>query len=584
MASVDRKAVAAVLEDIAAMLELKGSNAFKVKAYENGARAILAFPGDLHAAVASGELKKVPGIGPSLFSNIESLVTTGSLPYHEELRAQFPPGLRECLRIPGVGARKVKQLHDALGIDSIEALERICLEGKLAGVKGFGARSAEKILRGIAMLRATAGLHYYTRARRRADELLDLLQRTGLAARLQVAGSLRRRKEIVRDLDFVAASGRPEELGRAFRDLPWVDEVTADGPTKTSVRFADGMAADLRVVSDEDFPAALQYFTGSQEHNTQLRARAKKMRMKLNEYGLFRADSPEERVPAASEADLYRALGLDYIEPELREGLGEIEAAEHGELPRLVSEEDLEGVIHVHTTESDGRDSLEVMVEAAREVGYSYAAITDHSKTAGYAGGLNEERVLAQREAIRALRQRTPGFRIFHGTEADILADGSIDYGDEFLANFDLVVASVHSRFGLPRAEQTARLVKAIRNPRVAVLGHPTGRLLLSREGLDADVEAVIDAAAESGCALEINGSPERLDLDWRHCRRAVEKGVLFSIDPDAHATREYSYVSLGVGIARKGWVTPQSTLNAKTADELEAWLIKRRGGSLPDL
>ena len=582
MAAVDRRDVARVLEDIAAMLRLKGSNPFKVKAYESGARAILAFPGNLQEAVASRELLKVPGIGPSLFANIETLVTTGSLPYHEELRARFPPGLRDCLRIPGLGASRVKQLHDAVGIDSIESLEKICLEGKLAGIKGFGPRSAERILKGIAMLRATAGLHRYTSARRRADEVLDALKAAGLAQSLRIAGSLRRRKEIVRDLDFVASSSRPEALGAAFRELPWVSEVVADGPTKTSVRFADGLAADLRVVSEEDFPAALQYFTGSQEHNTLLRGRAKKMGLKLNEYGLFRAGPPEKRVAAASEAEIYRALGLDYIEPELREGLGEIEAAERGELPRLVSESDLKGVIHVHTTESDGRDTLEVMLAAARDAGYSYAAITDHSKTAGYAGGLSEERVLAQREEIRAVERRMPGFRIFHGSEADILADGSIDYGDEFLANFDLVVASVHSRFGLPRAEQTARLVAAVSNPRVAVLGHPTGRLLLSREGLDVEVEAVIDAAARSGCALEINGSPERLDLDWRHCRRAVEKGVLFSIDPDAHSTREYAYVSLAVGIARKGWVTPDRTLNARTADELEAWLVKRQGSPLP--
>jgi DNA polymerase (family X) len=579
---MDRRNVALVLEEIAAMLELSGSNPFKVKAYENGARAVLAFPGDLEAAVASRELMKVPGIGASLFSNIETLVTTGSLPYYEELRARFPPGLRECLRIPGLGARRVKQLHEVLGIESVEMLEKACLEGKLTGVKGLGPKTAERILKGIGMLRASSGLHRYTRARRRAGEVLEALERTGLARSLEVAGSLRRRNEIVRDVDFVASSRDPAALAEAFRGLPWVAEVTADGPTEVSVRFADRLAADFRVVGEEDFPAALLYFTGSQEHNAKLLGRAKRMGLKLNEYGLFRAEPPEGRIPCSSEAEIYRALGLDYIEPELREGLGEIEAAERGALPRLVSEDDLEGVVHVHTTESDGRDSLEDMVEASRREGYSWAVITDHSKFAGYAGGLDEERVLAQREAIRALRRRLPGFRIFHGTEADILADGSIDFGDEFLGNFDFVVASVHSRFGLPRAEQTARLLAAVRNPLVAVLGHPTGRLLLSREGLDVDVEAVVDAAVESGCALEINGSPERLDLDWRHCRRAMEKGAIFSIDPDAHSTRELDYVSLGLGIARKGWVTPGATLNAKAAKELEAWLVRRRGSPLP--
>lgn len=582
---MDRQAVARVLEEIAAMLELKGSNPFKVRAYENGARAILSFPGDLRTAVATGELKRVPGIGPSLFANIETLMTTGRLAYYEELRALFPPGLRDCLRIPGVGARRVKQLHDAIGIDSLESLEKACVEGKLAGIKGFGSKSSEKILKGIAMLRASAGLYRYPRARRRADEVLEALEATGLARSLRVAGSLRRKKEIVRDLDFVAWSRDPQGLAAAFRGLPWVAHVAADGPTKMSVRFADGLAADLRVVTQEDFPAALLYFTGSQEHNVGLRGRAKAMGMKLNEYGLFRAGPPEERIPCETEEEIYRALGLDYVEPELREGLGEIEAAQAGTLPALVSEDDLEGAIHVHTTESDGRDSLEVMIDAARREGYSWAVITDHSKTAGYAGGLDEGRVLAQREEIRALRRRLPGFRIFHGTEADILADGSIDFGDEFLANFDLVVASVHSRFGLPRAEQTARLVAAVRNPRVAVLGHPTGRLLLSREGTDVDIEAVIDAAAGSGCALEINGSPERLDLDWRHARRAAEKGVVFSIDPDAHSTRELTRnTTLAVGIARKSWVTPEKTLNAKSAPELEAWLVERRRGPLPDL
>jgi len=572
-----------VLAEIAAILELAGENRFKVRAYETGAQAILAFPGDLEAAVASRDLLGVPGIGAGLFGNIETLVRTGSLPYYEELRARFPPGLRECLKIPGLGARKARQLHETLGIDSLEALEAACREGRLAGIKGFGPRTAERVLKGIALLRSSAGLHRYGRARRRAEEALAALESAGLASRIEIAGSLRRRKEIVRDIDIVAASPDPGALADAFRRLPRVADITADGPTKTSVRFADGLAADLRIVSEAEFPAAWLYFTGSEEHNVELRGRAKRMGLKLNEYGLFRSQPPGEVLPGASEAAIYAALGLPYIEPELREGRGEIEAAERGELPRLVSREDLRGLVHVHTVESDGRDTLEDMVGAARAAGYSWVAITDHSKTAAYAGGLDEGRVLAQRDEIRALQRRSPGFRIFHGTEADILSDGSIDFGDDFLGIFDLVVASIHSRFGLPRAEQTARLLRAVRNPRVSVLGHPTGRLLLTREGVDADIEAVLDAAAESGCALEINGSPERLDLDWRHVRRAVEKGALFSIGPDAHSVAELGLVELGLGIARKGWVGPAATVNAMTADELQQWLEKRRGGPLPD-
>ncbi len=380
----------------------------------------------------------------------------------------------------------------------------------------------------------------------------------------------------------MAASPDPAALSEAFRLLPGIADVTAEGPTKTSVRFADGLAADLRVVSGTEYPAALLYFTGSQEHNTQLRGRAKRMDLKLNEYGLFQNESPNSPLPCASEAEIYAALGLAYIEPELREGRGEIEAAEAGTLPRLLEETELRGLIHIHTTASDGRDTLEDMVAAARDAGYSYAAITDHSKSAAYAGGLDEERVLAQREEIRALSRRFPGFRMFHGTEADILADGSIDFGDEFLGVFDIVVASIHSRFGLSREEQTARLVRAVRNPRVSVLGHPTGRLLLSREGISVDIEAVIDAAAESGCALEINGSPERLELEWTHCRRAVERGVLLSIGPDAHSIAELGLASLAVGIARKGWVAREATLNTRTAEELADWLERRRGAKLP--
>lgn len=578
---MDRKRVARVLDEMAVMLELAGANKFKVRAYENAAHALLGYTGDLESAVRSGELKKLPGIGATIFANVESLVFSGRLPAYEELRATFPPGLRECLRVPRLGARKLKALNEALRLESLDDLERACREGQVAEIKGFGPKTAEHILRGIAMVRATEGLFLYPAARARAEALVAALRDSGLAGEISLAGSLRRRREIVRDVDIVASSTQPEEVSAAFRSLPEVFEVIGSGPTKTSVRFLDGLCADLRVVSPEDFPAALLYFTGSREHNTELRGRARKRGWKLNEYGLF--TDGENRAPADSEADIYAALGLQYVEPELREGLGEIDAAADGRLPALVRDEDVRGLIHVHTDASDGRDTLEAMALAIRDAGYGYVAFTDHSKSAGYAGGLSEERVRAQREEIRALRKRLPGFRIFHGTEADILADGSIDYGDEFLGELDLVVASVHSRFQLSREEQTARLVKAVRNPLVSVLGHPTGRLLLSRDGVDADMEAVIDAAAESGCALEVNGSPHRLDLDWRLVRRAVARGVPIAIDPDAHATRELAYTGYGIGIARKGWAGPADVLNARGPDELAAWLEARRGRALPE-
>lgn len=579
---MDAKPVARVLEEIAAMLELAGDNPFKVRAYENGAKALFSFSGDLAAAIESRELLKTAGIGAGLFANIETLVRTGTLPYYDELRARFPPGLRECLRIPGLGARKVRELHDALGVDSLEALAKACREGKLAAVRGFGPRSVERILKGIALVRSSAGFYRHRPARRVAEEAIAFLAQTNAASSLAIAGSLRRASEIVRNMDLVAASPEPDRLGEAFRSIPGVAGWSAEGPASFSARLPDGLTARLRVVPAEEFPAALLFFTGSREHVAQLRERATALGLELSERGLFRAKGAARR-PCASEAEIYEALGLAFIEPELREGRGEVEASLRRELPTLVAERDLRGLIHLHTAASDGRDTLEAMVAAARDAGYSYAAITDHSKSAGYAGGLDEERVLAQREEIRAMRRRFPGFRIFHGAEADILADGTIDYGDEFLRVFDLVVASIHSRFGLSREDQTARLARAVRNPLVSVLGHPTGRLLLSRDGIAVDMEAVIDAAAESGCALEINCSPQRLDLDWRHCRSAVGKGVPLAIDPDAHSVGELGLVPLGVGIARKGWVTPAATLNAKSADELTAWLERRRGEKLPD-
>jgi DNA polymerase (family 10) len=566
-----------MLEEIAAMLELKGSDPFKVRAYDAGARAVRGFSGDLSEAVRTRELLKVRGIGKSLFGNIETLVTTGSLPYYEELKSSFPPGLRDCLRIPGFGARKAKQLHAELGIDSLAALEKACREGRVAPVKGFGPKTQERILRGIEMLSTTAGLHRYSAVRWRADELVAALRKTGLASRVEIAGSLRRRSEVVRDIDIVGVSIRPAELTRAFPDVaPGVVEVVAAGDTMVTLRLAEGIGADLRVVSEEEFPAALLDFTGSKEHNTALRALAKQKGWKLDESGLLGDRGGGKAVPCASEEEIYQRLGLQFVPPELREGSGEIEAAARGEIPVLVEDADLRGLVHVHTTESDGRATLQEMLTATRDAGFEWVAITDHSPTAAYAGGLTPERVLRQRQEIDAIRGRYPGLRIFHGTEADILADGSIDYGDDFLRVFDVVVASVHSRFGLPRDEQTKRLIRAVENPRVSVLGHPTGRLLLTRKGIDADMEAVLAAARRSGCAVEINGSPHRLDLDWRLAASAAGRGIVYSIGPDAHSVRELENARYAVGIARKGWVTPEGTLNAKSADELAAWLEKR--------
>jgi DNA polymerase (family 10) len=569
---------------MAEMLELAGANRFKVRAYENGAQAVLAFPGDLEEAVRTGRLRAVPGIGATIFANVESLVDTGRLPAYDELRASFPRGLSECLRVPRLGARKVKILYDALGVDSLEALERACREGRLEKVRGFGKKSAEHLLRGIAVVRAASGFHLHSAAGARARALVAFLAETGLAERVSAGGSVRRLREVVRNVDLVASpapSASAAKLGEAFRAFPEVVDVVAAGDALTTVRFLDGLSADLRIVEPEAFSAALLCFTGSGAHTSALRARAKVRGFRLDAGGLV--DARGRRVTADAESDIYAALELDYVEPELRESDGEIEAAAARRLPALVARQNLLGLFHVHTDASDGRDDLETMVGAARDAGYSYVAITDHSQSAGYAGGLTMERMRAQAQQIRELRRRLPGIRILHGTEADILADGSIDYGDEFLGELDVVVASVHSRFGLSREEQTARLIRAVRNPRVAILGHPTGRLLLSREGLTADMDAVIAAAADSGCALEVNASPHRMDLDWRLVRRAVQLGAPLAIDPDAHSTRELGYVPYGVAMARKGWAEPGDVLNTRDADGVVAWLERRRGGPIPE-
>lgn len=565
------------------MMELKGENPFKVKAYENGARAILAFPGDLESAVADGSLREVKGIGAGLFANVEALVRTGTLPSYDELRAEFPPGLRDCLRIPGFSPRKAKLVFDSLGVDSLDALEAACSSGAIAGLKGFGAKTAEKILKGITMVRAGAGHHRYARAAAQAEEILALLRAMRLAERIEIVGELRRRCEVVTGAAFLAQSRRPAELLRAFAELPGSVEVLPPRPGEPPdrVRFGGGLIGEIAVVGSDEFAPALLATTGSEAHFRELAERARAKDLDLRPNGLFRAKSGA-RIATASEESIYRALELAFIEPELREGRGEVAAAAAGGLPSLVEERDLQGLIHVHTTESDGRDSLDAMLGAVESGGYRWVAITDHSQTAGYAGGLTPERVLAQRQAIREARARFPRLEIFHGTEADILADGAVDFGDEFLEGFDVVVASVHSRFGLSRDEQTRRLVRAVRNPRVTVLGHPTGRLLLSRDPIAVDIEAVLDAAAESGCAVEINCSPNRLDLDWRYCRGAVERGIPMAIDPDAHSIGEIGLVPYGVHVARKGWVTAAATLNAKSSRDFTAWLEARRGRPLP--
>ncbi len=556
---METREVIRILEEIALLLELKGENPFKARAYLNAARTLEGVSEPLADLAASGLLGDLPGIGEALRDKITALATTGRLPYYEELRAGFPPEIFDLLRIPGLGPRKVRAIWESLGISSLGELEYACHENRLSALPGFGTRSQEKILRGIEFLKKNRERFHCDVALGEGESLLRALREHPAVNRIALAGSIRRRCETSKDVDLVASSRDPGSLMEAFVILPQAVEVTARGETRSSIRLPSGMGADLRVVGDEEFPFALHHFTGSREHNVALRGRAQRRGLKLNEYGLFRKG---ERVPCRDEAEIFARLGLAFIPPELREDRGEIEAAEKGEFPRLVEWEDLRGVLHVHTRASDGAGTLEEMAEAARGLGMGYLGICDHSRSARYANGLDESRAEEQHRAIETLNRSLKGITILKGIEADILADGTLDFSDDFLARFDFVVASVHSRFNLSEAEMTRRIVRAVRNRRVSILGHPTGRLLLAREPYPVDLKTVIQAAGENGVSLELNAHPHRLDLDWRVIPEAKAAGVKVSINPDAHHPGGLSDMRYGVGIARKGGLSREDVLN----------------------
>jgi DNA polymerase (family 10) len=558
--------VVACLDEIALLLELCGENPFKARSYTNVARQIEQLEDDLAVLAAEKRLREIKGVGEALEKKLEELINTGCMQYHAELRARFPLTLFELFRIPSLGAKRIKVLYDALGVKSLGELEYACHENRLIGLKGFGPRMQEKLLEGIAFTQRQSGLHLFDKAYDEGERLLALLKAHPEVQRVAVAGSLRRRKEIIKDIDLVASSRNPQAVMDAFVHADGVASVTGHGDTKSSVVLAAGMAADLRVVSDEQFPYTLCHFTGSKEHNVGLRQRAREWGLKLNEYGLFRNG---ENIPCADETALYAALDLPFIPPELREDRGELDLHE---TPRLVEREDLKGLVHIHTTYSDGKATLDQMVEAAKSLGYAYIAIADHSQSAAYAGGLSPARVAEQQTAIDALNEKVTGIRILKGIESDIRMDGSLDYEQDVLDTFDFVIASIHSKLEMTEDEATARVVRAIEQPSTTILGHPTGRLLLARQGYPLDFEKVFDACRANHVAVEINASPQRLDLDWRHIRRAKEKGLKLCIGPDAHSVEAIGKVFNGVAIARKGWLGPEDLLNALTAEEFLAW------------
>ncbi|MBV9010188.1 MAG: DNA polymerase/3'-5' exonuclease PolX [Verrucomicrobia bacterium] len=576
-----KEQIAAALEEIATLLELKGENPFKIRAYTNAARSIEAWGASFADLQNEQALEKIPGVGKAIAAKVKELATTGSSTFLEELRRQFPPAILELFSIPGLGAKKIKALHEQLQVSSVAELQAACESGRVAQLSGFGETTQGKICAAIASRAKHAGSFQLGAVASEAEQLRCDLAAHEEAMQVSLAGSFRRRKEIVRDLDFIVATNSPEAITAYFCQHPVVENVIARGPTKTSVRLRSGIQADLRVVSNAEYPFALSYFTGSKEHNIVMRNRALDRGWTLNEYRIAPApnakSTPPEIPQVNDERELYRAFGLEYIAPELRENCGEFEAAENGSLPRLIERENLRGTFHCHTTASDGHDSLEEMVAAAQELGLEYIGIADHSRSQIQAHGLHAARLQVQRAQIRKLNETQKSIRVFSGIECDILRDGSLDFDDEILAQLDFVVASVHSNFSLSEREMTDRVIRAISNLFVTMLAHPTGRLLLKRDGYAIDIPAVLDAAAATGTWVEINAAPKRLELDWRWWPLAKSKGVRCVINPDAHRASRLQDLWFGVGAARKGWLTKADVVNCLPLTGIETELKKKR-------
>jgi len=568
-----RETLAEVLEQIALLLELKNENPFKVRAYRQGAETVRNFDGEIVELAAANQLTGIKGIGEALRDKLHELASTGSLGFYEKLRAEFPPGLFELFDLQGLGPKKVKALYEALAIASIADLKTACEAGKVAELPGFGAKTQTKILEAIALNATFADTFLLGGISPLVEGILELLRLHPEISRVAVAGSYRRAKETVHDLDFLVATKEPKLVCEDFTTLPQVESIIVCGETKASVRLKNGLQCDLRAVSNSQFPFALQYFSGSKEHNVAIRSLALKQGLSLNEYG-FTAMNADVVIPEVNdEPDIYRALGLDFIPPELRENRGEIEAAAEHSLPRLIELGQLRGTFHNHTTASDGRDSLEAMADEAMELGLQYLGIADHSKASFQANGLDETRLLDQIIAIARLNAGYENFRIFSGIEVDIHKDGSLDFSDEMLAQLDYCVASVHASFTLSEEEMTRRICRAMENEHVTMLGHVTGRLLLKREAYAVNQAMIIDCAAETRTIIELNCNPMRLDMDWRWWKRARDKGVLCSINPDAHSTMGLHHLGLGVRLARKGWLRREDVFNTRPLADIEAFL-----------
>ena len=570
----DKHQLNRLLEEIAALLELKGDNPFKVKAYQTAAQTIAGLDMEMDELAAGWH--GIKGIGKTIGQQITEFAATGRIAYRDELHSSVPPVVFELIRIPGLGPKKALAIVEQLSVGSVGELEYACHENRLKDLPGFGEKMQAKILQGFDHYKKFQGRFLLCDVLPVAEQMAVYLDAQPGVLKAEVAGSIRRRAETVKDIDIVVASAEPELAGQAAVAMPGVQNIISRGSTKISLSLATGMNLDVRIVPPEQFALCLHHFTGSKEHHVQLRALAKEQGLKINEYTLADRDGNDRS--AADEEELYRLLGLSYIPPELREGRTEISLAATGRVPRLLSGADIMGVFHAHSVYSDGSNTLREMAEECRRRGWSYLGITDHSQTAVYARGLRIDAVKRQRREIDALNEELGDFVILAGIESDILADGSLDYSEDILADFDFVIASVHSHFRQSQADMTRRIQRAMENRYVTMLGHPTGRILLARPGYDVDLGAVITAAARTGTIIEINANPYRLDLDWRYCREAADQGVLLAINPDAHSLAELDHMDYGVAMARKGGLTRDDVINTRPLAEMLKLLRQKRG------
>ncbi|MDR7420410.1 MAG: DNA polymerase/3'-5' exonuclease PolX [Armatimonadota bacterium] len=573
------RAIAERFALIADMLEIKGESIFRINAYRRAARAVEGLTEDIAEIARRGKLTEIPGIGQATADKIVEFLQTGTMKTYDELAASLPPGVTTLMRVPEVGPKTALLLSEKLGITTLDQLEAAARAGKIRELPRMGAKTEENILRGLAAVRRSGTRQPLGVVLPVAEELVGLLRAVEGVDEIEVAGSLRRRKDTIGDIDILVTSAQPAAVMEAFVHAPQVAQALAQGPTRSSVLLTVGLQADLRVVEPAAYGAALQYFTGSKEHNVTLRERAVRKRLKINEYGVWRVKD-NRRVAGRDEPGVYRAVGLPWIPPELREDQGEIDAAAAGRLPRLVEPKHIRGDLHMHTTWSDGSESAQAMAEAAKALGYEYICITDHSQSLKVAGGVSVDALREHIAVVRRLSDRV-GLAVLIGAEVDIAADGTLDYPDDVLADLDVVIASVHTRFRMSREEITRRICRAMESPHVDILGHPTGRLLGTRDPYEVDIEAIVDTAARTGTALEINARPERLDLKDTHVRLARDRGARLAIGSDAHAAAQLRHMPLGVSVARRGWLEPRHVLNTlpleKLCDALRSGTPRRR-------